>query len=182
MHKINKCVDIEGLYYIDNVIIKENILELIDNDNVVEWNAISNSPNSRKVKHYGYKYNYQSSTVKEKAPNLPEYLNDYVDILNNLIIAINLPNTVFNQCILNNYEIDQCISKHIDSLEFGPIIGCFTLGYSGIMRFSKDNIKYDIEVKPNSLYIMSSDARYLWTHEMLKNKNGRRISITFRQI
>lgn len=179
---MQKCSEIEGLYYIENALIKEDIINIIDNDKMLPWTPISNSPNSRKVKHYGYKYNYQSFTVKEKAQDPPNYLNDYVNVLNYYVSKISNDPIIFNQCILNNYEIGQCISKHIDSTQFGPIIGCFTLGNSAIMRFKKGDIKYDIEVKPNSLYIMSSHARYLWTHEMLSNKNGRRISITFRNI
>jgi len=51
------------------------------------------------------------------------------------------------------------------------------------MRFQKGSEKYDIEIKPKSLYIMSGESRYKWTHEMIKNKNSeRRISITFRNV
>jgi len=47
-------------------------------------------------------------------------------------------------------------------------------------------------VKPNSLYIMSGDARYVWTHELSPKKYDmsdgnkinrvRRISVTFRNV
>jgi len=58
------------------------------------------------------------------------------------------------------------------------------------MRFSNQDHEYDIFVEPNTLYIMSGDARYAYKHEMISVKNdivdgvkikrGRRISITFR--
>ncbi len=169
--------EIKGLYYIPNAI-DNNIISLLDKQ---PWHFIQ-STKGRKVQQYGYIYNYKSSSVKEKTEDIPEFLYDYIKTLNCYINQLNLEPLVFNQCIVNNYEIDQRINKHIDSTKFGSIVGCYTLGCSGIMRFSKDGIHHDIKVEPNSLYIMSGDARYKWTHEMLKNKEGRRISITFRNV
>lgn len=170
--------NIPGLYYIENVV--DDITNLIDDDST-PWKPLTASMNSRKVKHYGYIYNYKSvSTVK--TIDIPNYLHTYVDILKHHMNDLGLDNLDMNQCIINNYEKGQCISRHIDSVGFGSVIGCFTLGSSGIMRFSKDCVTYDIEVNPNSLYIMSGEARYQWSHEMLRNKHGRRISVTFRSI
>ena len=111
------------------------------------------------------------------------------DIKNNIkdvCVELNLCDDTFDfdQCIVNNYYKNQRISKHIDSLTFDKIICCLTIGTEpgGIMRFSYDEHKKDIIVKPNSLYIMSGDARYKWAHEMLSNKGDRRISITYRTI
>lgn len=87
-----------------------------------------------------------------------------------------------NQCIMNNYYKTQAISKHIDSRQFGSVIGCFTLGSPGTMRFTCEDKSVDVIVEPNSLYIMSGDARYKWQHEMLRNKHDRHISITFRNV
>ena len=35
------------------------------------------------------------------------------------------------------------------------------------MTFKNKDKTHDLYVKPNSLYIMSGDSRYLWTHEMM---------------
>jgi len=84
----------------------------------------------------------------------------------------------------------QGISKHIDVKSYGNIIGCFTLGSGATMIFRKGNVTKEIYVESNSLYIMSGECRYNWTHEMIGKKsdivNGikisrdRRISVTFR--
>jgi len=172
--------DIPGLYYIENAIEIPNIIEELDK---TPWTPLSDSKNSRKVKQYGYLYNYKNSTAKVKTDPLPYYLQPYHDTLIHYMEEFNLPTLEMNQCIINNYYKGQSISKHIDSKEFGPVIGCFTLNDAGIMRFTnQEGYSVDINVEPNSLYIMSGDARYKWTHEMLRNKADRRISITFRNI
>lgn len=76
-------------------------------------------------------------------------------------------NYSFNQCIVNNYEAGQGISKRTDVSSYGDVIGCYTFGSGATMVFKKYTEKYELYVEPNSLYIMSGDARYKWTHEML---------------
>jgi len=106
-------------------------------------------------------------------------------------IGILPKNYEFNQIIVNNYESGQGISAHTDVKEYGEIIGCYTIGSGGTMRFTrKDGNLYDLYVHPNSLYIMSGESRYEWKHEMASKKSdvvdgvkiprGRRVSITFR--
>ena len=95
---------------------------------------------------------------------------------------------VFDQCIVNNYFPGQGISKHIDLIDFGSVIGCFSICSGSEMVFQRGEEKYGIYAEPNSLYIMSGDSRYKYTHEMVSKKsdNGktrdRRISITFRNV
>jgi hypothetical protein len=98
----------------------------------------------------------------------------------------------FNQVIINKYEPGQGISKHTDAKDYGPIIGCYTIESGATMKFNKDKDSVSIYTKPNSLYIMSGDSRYKWTHEMTSTKSDnvdgkrvprtRRISITFRHV
>jgi alkylated DNA repair dioxygenase AlkB len=171
---------IPGLYYIPNAL-KIDIIKTIDDDSI-SWKPLSDSKNSRKVKQYGYLYNYKNTTAKDKTHPLPDYLQPYHDTLKQYMNEFGLDDLDMNQCIMNNYYKTQCISKHIDSKHFGSVIGCYTLGSSGIMRFTCDNDTVDIVVEPNSLYIMSGDARYKWSHEMLRLKHDRRISITFRNV
>ena len=98
----------------------------------------------------------------------------------------------FNQCLINNYEPGQGISKHIDLITFGGVIGCFTFGSGSVMTFRRNNEVFNIYVRPNSLYIMSGESRYIWTHEMPSRKSdvvegkkllrNRRVSVTFRHV
>ena len=98
----------------------------------------------------------------------------------------------FDQLIINKYLPGQGIAPHIDKpSQFGPYIACVTLGSGVEIQFSKTGEEtIPIYVEPNSLYIMSGDARYTWKHGIASRKSdlvsdqkiarGTRISLTFR--
>lgn len=188
--KIRKVSGIEGLYYIENAV-DDDIINEIDKN---EWMNISGNQKGRKVQQYGYKYDYKSRNVKEKIKDIPDFLSKCNTTLTGISKKLGIidDDYVFNQCIINNYESGQIISKHIDSDVFGKVIGCYTVGSGGTMRFSHGDDKIDLYVAPRSLYIMTGDARYKWSHELLGKKyddnNGtlikreRRVSITFRNM
>jgi alkylated DNA repair dioxygenase AlkB len=153
---------IPGLQYIENVISSEYADQLLHYlDHEAKWVPISNYPNSRVVQHYGYKYNYLNYHHTEKADPIPEIFAPLVDLIKQKHGDIS-----FNQVIVNNYQPGQGISKHIDLKSFGPVIGCFTIGSGATMRFRKRDQVEDLFVKPNSVYLMTGEARYQWTHEM----------------
>ena len=183
--------NIPGLYLINNIIINDKIVEKLDQMN---WCHITSNPKSRLVQHYGYIYDYQTGKNNLKCEDIPDFLFEYRDILKKYCVDNGLVDQSydFNQCIVNNYLVGQGISPHIDSKSFGKVIGSFTVSGSSIMTFKNLNESKEIYVKPNSLYVMSGDSRYIWTHEM-KGKNfdiiednkimrTRRISITFRNV
>jgi alkylated DNA repair dioxygenase AlkB len=179
MTEIIEYENILGLFYIEDVITDHDLLNKIDVEE--NWKPITTSQNSRLVKHYGYEYNYKVTNLNRRIPDIPEYLLPLKQSLVDYCKELFDKDIDFNQCIINNYYTGQSISKHIDSKVFGDIIGCYSIG-DGIMRFSLDNVKHDLHIKSNSLYIMSGDSRYKWSHEMLKNKHSRRVSITFRTV
>lgn len=187
--KINK---VSGLYYIANFI--DNHEQLLNDIDSHEWLPLTTSINSRKVQQYGYIYDYKYYNSKKKGL---EMFNSLIDIKNNitdLCKELKLINDdyEFNQCIINDYLPGQGISKHIDHKSFGDVICCLTINSGATMRFIKDGIIYNKYVEPNSLYIMSGEARYNWTHEMtitkidivnnVKINRDRRISVTFRNV
>jgi len=180
--KVKRIKKIQGLYYIENFI--EDDSDIINELDKKKWNPITNNKNSRLVQHYGYIYNYLNYKSNTKTEDLPPILLNIKNKIKELCVDIDLCNDKFDfdQCIVNNYYKNQKISKHIDSLSFDNLICCLTIGCDGIMRFELNDVFHDIIVKKNSLYIMSGDARYKWSHEMLNNKEERRISITYRKI
>jgi len=198
---------VNGLYFIENIISNEvsaHIIQQLDDDQDNKWVPLSaNAQNnaSRVVKHFGYKYGYVSYKINEPAPPMPPYIAALRDILTDKCKELKLfdnlkdKDFVFNQCIVNNYIAGQGISAHIDLTKFGEIIGCFTLGSGAIMKFKNNSNKdetYDVYTTNCSLYIMSGDARYKWTHEMpfgksdivngIKIDRSRRVSVTFRYV
>lgn len=186
----------KGLFYLQDFIEQDvgtTILKFLDQNN--KWKPLSGSPNSRKVQHYGFLYDYKSYNIRVPTDPIPEELATLVENLDHACTSLNLIKDLpyFNQCIINNYEPGQGISKHIDVKSYGDVIGCYTFGGGATMKFTNPAGRAEnLYTEPNSLYIMSGDARYKWTHEMLANKtdvfNGmsvarkRRVSITFRHV
>ena len=181
-----------GLFYIDDV--KEDGNAITKELDKMKWIPLSGHSNSRVVQHYGYKYDYKTYNIYNKCDDIPEFLMVLQNILNVICRELGIINDKysFNQCIVNNYYPGQGISRHTDVKKYGNVIGCFTLGGGATMTFQKDNIIQYIYTKPNSLYIMSGDSRYKWTHEMCSRKydivndvkidRSRRISVTFRNV
>ena len=188
---VKRVKSVQGLYYIKKIKFDFNdIITKLDEKN---WSPIYDS-NSRKVQHYGYKYNYTTRNIYEKCDDIPDFLVKLQYYLSLICQKINIIDDKyeFNQCIVNNYDIGQGITKHTDIKSYGKVIGCFTFNSGCNMIFRKDNKKETIYVKPNSLYIMSGECRYDWTHEMPKGNSdmvdnekinrSRRISVTFRNV
>ena len=181
-----------GLHYTTELKLDaDGIMEELDKK---EWRPVTASENSRRIQHYGFTYNYAARKVDAACEPIPEWLLPLRDELMNLCLKHELVDDtyVFNQCIVNDYQPGQGISKHTDTLQYGAVIGCFTLGSGATMTFKKGNATHDVYTEPNSLYVMSGEVRYKWTHEMaarksdvvgkLKVKRGRRISVTFRNV
>eukprot|EP00483_Globobulimina_turgida_P009818 UN09837 len=103
----------------------------------------------------------------------------------------------FNQLILNEYTPNQGIRDHTDRTHcFGPVISGLSLFNTCVMEFKdKKNNKNANAVKPvllypRSLFIITGESRYQWTHGIVNNKEhkffghrirrGIRYSMTFR--
>ena len=186
----------QGLYYFDDVVDEEYQMTLLNSLNNSIWKPVVISTKGRLVQHYGFAYDYETYNIYQRVDPIPEFMNKLLDTLYSKCNEIDIinetnKNYTFNQCIVNRYEPGQGISKHIDVKSYGGIIGCYTIGGGCNMTFRhKNGDTYTVYVKPGSLYIMSGDSRYLWTHEMksvVKDKvNGKyiprthRISLTFR--
>lgn len=136
---------------------------------------------SRQTQHYGYKYNYRSKSLSETTP-FPPFLEELLKKIKNLNSTYIPNDSSFNQCIINNYEIGQRISAHIDStILFDNTIIALSLLSEARMIFKKFNkLKY-VVLKPRSLLIMSDGFRYNWSHELEPVKD-RRVSITLRSL
>lgn len=182
---------VPGLYYGEVDMNEDDIIEELDSH---KWTPLSASKNSRKVQHYGYLYDYTARTVNTPGPAFIECISHLQKILTEICLDLDLidEDYEFNQCIVNNYTTGQGISKHTDVKQYGPVIGCFTLGSGATMKFTKGATEKEIYVEPSTLYIMSGESRTHWLHEMIGRKsdkfNGekidreRRISITFRNV
>ncbi|QXP69311.1 alpha-ketoglutarate-dependent dioxygenase AlkB [Polaribacter sp. R2A056_3_33] len=181
---------INGLKLYFDIISKEEEKLLLKNIDDNLWlNDLS-----RRVQHYGYKYDYRARKIDESTylGELPAWLN---------LLALELYNKkainfIPDQAIINEYEPGQGISPHIDCEPcFGDTIVSLSLGSSCVMNFSqniKSKDKVSVLLEPRVLTIMTKESRYDWFHGIPSRKSdkyndhvikrGRRVSITFRKV
>lgn len=147
----------------------------------------------RRVQHYGWFYDYRARTVSpdmDLGP-LPSWLGELTDRIGNEGGFSATP----DQVIVNEYLPGQGISAHVDCEPcFGPVVASLSLGGSAEMIFAKRSggERKSIILEPQSLLILSDEARYDWTHEIPARKSDviesvrqprtRRVSLTFRTV
>lgn len=149
---------------------------------------------SRRVQHYGFKYNYKARNIDKKMyiGDLPVWLRSLAEKMLNQ----NLINFMPDQAIINEYESGQGIAAHIDCEPcFGDTIISLSLGSSAVMNFEREpNSKQRVEIflEPRSLIIMQDESRFNFYHSINARKKDnlennifprlRRISVTFRKV
>jgi len=153
-------------------------------------NVIGKNP--RMVKHYGYVYDYTTGNTLEKTDEYPKLISDLRDTIYHVLDDDDEEN-LFDQCIINKYLPGQGINAHIDKLTYGDKVASFTFNSGVEMEFQYQKTKsFKLYVKPDSLYIMTDESRFDWTHQIRPRKsdvvNGQvkprktRFSITFRSV
>jgi alkylated DNA repair dioxygenase AlkB len=182
-----KATMIPGLFYYPNFLTEMEEKEILDFLNTnPDWFLVSSSPQSRQVLHYGYAYNYVRKGTLERAAEFPDLmvrLKDKIRTQHPLQTEF-----LLNQCIINQYQPGQGIQAHIDSPLFTNYICCVSVGSGASIDFAKDGATKSLYLEPRSLYIMSDEARYQWTHGMKACKSdtgikrGTRFSLTFRTV
>ncbi len=153
---------------------------------------------SRRVQHYGYKYDYRARRVDKsmKIGALPAFGKDIAKKL----VARGLMQTEADQLIVNEYQPGQGIADHIDCEPcFGDEIATVSLGWKYEMRLT-----YEIEharkqiiaipLPQGSCLVFAEDARWKWKHGIASRKSDpdlhggkaverkRRVSLTFRTV
>lgn len=154
-----------------------------------DWKPMG-GPKSRKVIHYGIKYNYKTGGVGGPADDMPPCLTTLCEVLKNAamhIEGVTHRDLDFVQCIVNKYNPGEGIGAHIDSMDFGPVIGCFVFnigeGAESAMTFTLNGVDVDVATPHNSLYIMTGLSRHNYRHALAGRKAyATRVSITFRSI
>ena len=175
--------------YLPTFITNEVASELISNIDKEQWL----SDISRRVQHYGYKYDYRIRSINQsmKVKPIPTWLNAMCEKLVSDGLFSKLP----DQVIINEYLAGQGIANHIDCEPcFMDTIASLSLGSTCVMDFTNktDYTKCQYLLEPKSLLLLSGVARYNWLHGIAKLKTdnyhgqiinrSRRISITFRNV
>ncbi|MXW96133.1 MAG: alpha-ketoglutarate-dependent dioxygenase AlkB [Acidimicrobiaceae bacterium] len=155
---------------------------------------------SRRVMHFGYKYDYTSRRLDGTARigPLPKWLAQLSNMVREAAseeAKLSLdPHQPFEQAIINEYLPGQGIAPHIDRDCFGLIVATVSLGSAINMDFCCDSTgdEHIQRLMPRSLVLLHGDARYKWRHGIAKRHSDtwndqrtprqRRVSITFRTI
>ena len=181
-----------GLSYVGDYIDvdeEQGLLHRIDVENAAEW-----LPDlSRRVQHYGYRYDYKARTISRDMwlGPLPEWLAS----LGERLVRHHHIERSPEQVIVNEYLPGQGIAPHIDCLPcFGPSVVTLSLGSACVMDFehAQTGRKYDLLLEARSLSVFTGDARYAWKHGIAKRQKDRtssgafdrrrRVSLTFRTV
>lgn len=144
---------------------------------------------SRRVQHYGYKYNYKSRRVDETmfVGELPQFAVELGKRLYERQLVTQPP----DQVIVNEYKPGQGIAMHVDCEPcFGDYIVTVSFGSVYIMDLlnTRTNESIELSLALGSALVLSGDSRYKWKHGIKARKSdhgrarGRRVSLTFRKV
>lgn len=180
---------ISGLRYVPEFVTEEEAQEIGRRIEEAEWSGEL----SRRVQHYGYKYDYKTRRIRREMSvgPLPSWLRELGERLQNAGVFAAVP----DQVIVNEYVPGQGIAAHIDCEPcFGDTVASLSLGSSCVMDFThlhSDQVE-SVLLEPRSVVVLKEDARYQWKHGIAKRKQdryngkiytrGKRLSLTFRVV
>ncbi|PIK47895.1 putative alkylated DNA repair protein alkB-like 8 isoform X3, partial [Apostichopus japonicus] len=161
----------EGLFLIPNFIDEELERELLG---LVKWESSGDqaSLKHRKVKHFGYDFNYDTNNVDINRPleePMPTLLTDVID----RIMQTSHVNHRLDQVTVNQYLPGQGIPPHVDTHSaFEDSIVSLSLGSMVSMEFAHPvGTQHSKVLPPRSLLVMTGESRYLWNHGITPRKH-----------
>ena len=145
----------------------------------------------RRVQHYGYRYDYKARVARKE-----DYLGPLPDWTSDVLFRLTASGPFSSQpdqIIVNEYEPGQGIAAHVDCVPcFGATIAMLSLcsGLEMVLTSARTGKVLTIYLEPDSLLVLSAEARYDWSHKIVARKydivegqkvpRSRRLSITFR--
>lgn len=127
-------VQVPGLYIDEDFITPEEEQQLLDEINSFTWDT---SLSSRRVQHYGLKFDYVRRAVDLDDTATPP-LTDLMQKIASRIQEKGYSPHEFNQVTINEYEPGAGISPHVDTKEvFDECIASLTLQSHAVMEFRR---------------------------------------------
>ncbi|WP_320534750.1 alpha-ketoglutarate-dependent dioxygenase AlkB [Robbsia andropogonis] len=176
-----------GLQVLPNFITDDEEHRLVTIIDSVEWDQLM----KRRVQHYGWRYDYKARQITQAnyLGPLPRWAEDLAERLLASGVVPELP----DQVIVNNYEGNQGISKHIDCKDCfrGPVVTISLLETWDMVftrKIAVETEKFIQSLTRCSAVVLDGEARSAWHHEIPTRltergvRRGRRISITFRKV
>ena len=180
--------DVPGARYIPSFLSSEEQADFIRriDENESAWLTDL----SRRVQHYGWRYDYQARAITSdmRIGPLPDWLQDLAQRLYETGLFERPP----EQVIVNEYEPGQGIAMHTDHPGFGSAVAMVSLGDDWVMDFFRPGDPPQAKsqaLERGSALILTEDARKKWRHGIAKRKKERsghqrqrRLSLTFRTV
>ena len=148
---------------------------------------------SRRVQHYGYRYDYRQRGTGRHAPvpAFPRWATVIADRLQHFFDGA-LP----EQCIVNEYRPGQGIGMHADHASFGAIVVSLSLGAAWTMQFRPCAVRPYVRgglasdqvalLPRRSALVLRGAARHRFMHGIDPAANAHRpetrVSATFRTL
>jgi len=182
-------VSIPGLELRENFISPDEEERIIRTLDAATWSCEL----SRRVQHYGYKYDYKARRIDESMHigELPDWLRELAERLHTSGYFDAIP----DQVIVNEYLPGQGISAHIDCQPcFGDTIASLSLCSTCTMDFTEaeSGEMQPVFLPRRSIVVLKGNSRYCWKHAIAKRRQDihqgqvyvrqRRISLTFRKV
>uniref|UniRef100_A0A3B4ADQ3 tRNA (carboxymethyluridine(34)-5-O)-methyltransferase n=1 Tax=Periophthalmus magnuspinnatus TaxID=409849 RepID=A0A3B4ADQ3_9GOBI len=164
----------EGLTVVNDFVSPEEEAQLLAS---IDWSSICDQDTAqkalkhRKVKHYGYEFQYDNNNVDKDKP-LPAGLPKECMPLLERCMKHGYISVMPDQLTVNQYESGQGIPPHVDTHSaFEDTIMSLSLGAQTVMEFRHPDGRLVAVVLPlRSLLVMKGESRYLWTHGITPRK------------
>ena len=148
---------------------------------------------SRRVQHYGYRYDYRGQGSARHAPATPFPL--WTAAMAERLVA-HFEGRAPEQCIVNEYLPGQGIGMHADHADFGPVVASLSLGDDWPMQFRPRTVRPyargalpgdEVVILPRrSALVLAGAARTEWMHGIdaasTRIQAATRVSATFRTL
>jgi alkylated DNA repair dioxygenase AlkB len=185
--------DVPGMHYVPSFLTPDEEKDFIRRIDENEGAWLTDL--SRRVQHYGWRYDYSERTITAdmRIGPLPDWLQMLAQRLYDETGLFERPP---EQVIVNEYEPGQGIAMHTDHSGFGSTVAMVSLGDEWQMDFSKSlgdgsETKAHMMLERGSALILTDEARRKWRHGIAKRltdgahrerKRKRRVSLTFRTV
>ena len=148
---------------------------------------------SRRVQHYGFRYDYRGRSAGRHAPAPP--FPRWAEVVASRL-APYFGGRLPEQCIVNEYRPGQGIGMHADHASFGPVVVSLSLGDDWTMNFRPRSARPYVReglasdetalLPRRSALVLRADARSAFMHGIDRTANAHRpatrVSATFRTI
>lgn len=182
---------VPGLFLVQDFLSQDEASQILEAIEMSEWK--SNRAGNRRVQIYG-PYHDSKYQVKKNGPvtPLPDWVGPICDKIKTLtgqyfpqlkVHQSRLGEDRYTEIFINEYKFSDGLQFHKDHRStYAECICGISLVSDCVFTFKKGTKEVDVDLPPNSLYLMTGPSRFDWQHGIHPERlsGDRRISITLR--